>query len=217
MSFSLKAASLAVVSLATVAAIGGPGVAPAFGAAGIEVQPSLLPESIVAAASAEAQDADRFTIIDEAPLDEAKIEEAEQAEAASLAELVSRHARTETISREQECLAAATYFEAKSESLEGQLAVAQVVLNRAQSGRFASSTCGVVFQRGQFSFVRGNGFPPIARGGRDWREAVAIAHIAQNKLWDSSVSNALFFHAKHVSPRWRLARVGSVGNHVFYR
>ncbi len=215
MSRSLRTAALAVVSFATIAATGGSGVAPAFGAADIvEAQASLLPQSVVEAASAEAQSADQYSIV---PETFESVEEAEQAEAASLAELVSRHARVETVSREQECLAAATYFESKSESLEGQLAVAQVIVNRAKSGRFASSNCGVVFQRGQFSFVRGNGFPPIARGGRDWREAVAIAHIAQNKLWNSSVSNALYFHARHVSPRWRLARVGAVGNHVFYR
>lgn len=212
----MKTAALAVVSFATMAAVGGSGAAPAFGAADIlEAQNSLLPDSVVEAASAEAQDSDNFTIIEEQPVLDS--EEIEQEEAKSLAQLVARHARTTTVSREQECLAAATYFEAKSESLEGQLAVAQVILNRAKSGRFAPSVCGVVFQRGQFSFVRGNGFPPIARGGRDWKEAVAISHIAQNKLWNSSVSNALFFHASHVSPRWRLARVGAVGNHIFYR
>lgn len=215
MKFSLKTAVLAVVSFATAAAIGGPGVAPAFGAADIvEAEESLLPTSVTEAASAEAQDPAQYSIV---PDPSEASDEAEQAEASSLAQLVSRHGRTDTRSREEECLAAATYFEAKSESLEGQLAVAQVILNRAKSGRFASSPCGVVFQRGQFSFVRGNSFPPIARGGRDWREAVAIAHIAQNQLWDSSVSNALYFHARHVSPGWRLARVGSVGNHVFYR
>src|SRR3546814_4388492 len=72
------------------------------------------------------------------------------------------------------CLAGAVYFESKGESLEGQLAVARVIINRARSGRFADSLCGVIYQPGQFSFVRGNGMPSIRLGSESWREAVAI-------------------------------------------
>lgn len=137
--------------------------------------------------------------------------------ASSLAALVRAHGSATAGDRETECLAAATYFESKSESLDGQLAVANVILNRAGSGRFASTVCGVVYQRGQFSFVRGGSMPPIARNSADWREAVAIAYIARNDLWKAPVENALFFHAKRVSPGWKMQRVGAVGNHVFYR
>jgi N-acetylmuramoyl-L-alanine amidase len=72
-------------------------------------------------------------------------------------------------------------------------------------------------QPSQFSFVRGGGFPPIARNGQQWREAVAIAKIAQNSEWSSGIGKALFFHARYVSPGWRLQRVAAVGNHIFYR
>ena len=120
-------------------------------------------------------------------------------------------------SRELECLAVGIYFESKSEPLAGQLAVGQVIANRAKSGRFASTYCGVLFQRSQFSFVRGHSYPAPARAGRQWHNAVAVAKIVDQKLHASSVPSALFFHAKRVSPRWRLARVGSVGNHIFYR
>jgi N-acetylmuramoyl-L-alanine amidase len=139
------------------------------------------------------------------------------AQADSLAALVRMHSSSQPDDRETECLAAATYFESKSEPLDGQLAVANVILNRAESGRFASTVCGVVYQRGQFSFVRGGSMPPIARNSADWREAVAIAYIAQNELWKAPAQNALYFHAKRVSPGWRMQRVGAVGNHVFYR
>lgn len=206
-----KTASLAVASCLAVATIGGAATAPAFGAAGSDGAVSLLPASVVAAASAEAQSATEYSFVEESAPEEATLH------AGSLDALVSANLRSDTVDREEECLAAATYFEAKSEPLDGQLAVARVILNRAKSGRFPSSMCGVVFQPSQFSFVRGRGFPAIARGGRDWREAVAIAHIAREGLWDPSVSNALYFHARHVAPRWRLARVGTVGNHVFYR
>ena len=135
----------------------------------------------------------------------------------SLATLVRRHADSETADREQQCLAGAVYFESKGEPLDGQLAVAHVILNRAQSGRFAPSICGVVHQRGQFSFVRGGSMPAIARGSNNWRTAVAIAKVAQADLWTASTDNALYFHARRVSPGWRMARVGAIGNHVFYR
>jgi len=120
-------------------------------------------------------------------------------------------------SRELECLAVGIYYESKSEPLAGQLAVGQVIANRAKSGRFASTYCGVLFQRSQFSFVRGKSYPAPARASRQWHNAVAVAKIVDQKLHSSSVPSALFFHAKRVSPRWRLSRVGSVGNHVFYR
>ena len=120
-------------------------------------------------------------------------------------------------SRELECLAVGIYYESKSEPLAGQLAVGQVIANRSHSGRFASTYCGVLFQRSQFSFVRGRSYPAPARSSRQWENAVAVAKIVDGKLHASSVPSALFFHAKRVSPGWRLARLGSVGNHIFYR
>jgi len=135
----------------------------------------------------------------------------------SLSTLVRRHAASETADREQTCLATAVYFESKGEPLDGQLAVARVIMNRADSGRFASTLCGVVLQRGQFSFVHGGSLPAIARDNGNWRTAVAIAKIAQDNLWESSTDNALYFHARRVTPAWRMARVGAIGNHVFYR
>jgi spore germination cell wall hydrolase CwlJ-like protein len=135
-----------------------------------------------------------------------------------LAELVDDHSRSEADDAQHECLAVAVYFEAKGESLEGQLAVAEVVLNRAGSGRFPSTVCGVVKQRAQFSFVRGGRFPPIPRASAAWRKAVAIAYIARQELAEGAAPRALFFHARYVSPGWRkLTRVATVGNHIFYR
>ena len=134
-----------------------------------------------------------------------------------LASMVSQLRSTEAGSRELECLAGAIYFESKSESLKGQLAVGHVIANRAASGRFPSSYCGVVYQRSQFSFVRGKSMPRIARSGTQWKNAVAIARIVDQKLAPTPVSKALFFHARRVSPGWRLTRVATLGNHVFYR
>jgi spore germination cell wall hydrolase CwlJ-like protein len=145
----------------------------------------------------------------------------EQAEPArptgDLADMVEQLRATDPGSRELECLAVGIYFESKSEPLAGQLAVGDVIANRAKSGRFPSSYCGVLFQRGQFSFVRGHSWPTVARSSRQWQNAVAIAQIVVRDLKDSAAQGALFFHAKRVSPGWRLKRVASVGNHIFYR
>ena len=135
----------------------------------------------------------------------------------TLAAMVSRLKSVTPGSAEIECLAGAIYFESKSEPLAGQLAVGEVIANRAKSGRFASTYCGVVFQRGQFSFVRGHAMPGIARTGAQWKTAVAVARIVDNKLKLSSAPRALFFHATRVSPAWHATRVATIGNHIFYR
>lgn len=137
---------------------------------------------------------------------------------ASLGETVAKLRRSEAGSRELECLAAGVYFESKSEPLAGQLAVGQVIANRADSrGRFPSSYCGVLTQRGQFSFVRGGRWPSVNKNSLQWKNAVAVARIVDADLHASNVGKALFFHARRVSPGWRLTRVAAVGNHVFYR
>lgn len=138
-------------------------------------------------------------------------------EADSLAELVSLQPGAAALGDQLRCLAGAIYFEARGESLEGQLAVGRVIVNRARSGRFPGSYCGVVYQPAQFSFVRGRSMPSIREGSPAWREAVAVARIADAGAWRSPAQGALFFHAARVSPNWRLTRLARVDNHVFYR
>ncbi|HEX8192769.1 MAG TPA: cell wall hydrolase [Allosphingosinicella sp.] len=134
-----------------------------------------------------------------------------------LAEMVAESTTLDARDEQAECLASAVYWESKGEPLAGQLAVAEVIINRAASGRFAPTLCGVITQRSQFSFVRGGRIPAPPRTAAAWRTAVAIAHIALDDRADSPVSTALFFHANYVSPGWRLRRLASVGNHIFYR
>lgn len=119
---------------------------------------------------------------------------------------------------QQQCLATAVYFEARSEPLEGQLAVAQVVLNRAASGIYPPAICDVVTQPAQFSFVRAGRFPAIDRDSDAWHKALAIADIARKKLIQKIASNVLWYHANYVAPSWgrRLTRAIRVGSHIFY-
>lgn len=215
----VRSAVLAMASILSITAFAGSGAGTAFAAAFTESRPvsNLLPQSVIEDASNEAAQPDQYTIISPADVPTAP-EKADLASShGSLAALVSQYRSSQAANQEEHCLAIATYFEAKSEPLDGQLAVAQVVLNRAKSGRFASSVCGVVTQPSQFSFVRGGKLPTVARDAQQWRNAVAIAHIAREKLRDSSISNALYFHATRVSPNWRMNRIASIGNHIFYR
>ena len=75
----------------------------------------------------------------------------------------------------------------------------------------------MLFQRGQFSFVRGHSLPSVPHASRQWQTAVALAKIVDQDLKESAVGDALFFHARYVSPGWRMKRVASIGNHIFYR
>lgn len=137
---------------------------------------------------------------------------------ASLDELVLAYAGTRTDDREMECLANAVYFEARSEPIEGQLAVAEVVLNRASSGRYPTDLCAVITQKAQFSFIQRGRFPRADRESQAWKKAVAIASIARQKLAGSLPSSVLWYHATYVSPSWgkRLTRQTQIGLHIFY-
>jgi spore germination cell wall hydrolase CwlJ-like protein len=121
-------------------------------------------------------------------------------------------------SAEEMCLAKAVYFEARGESEEGQLAVAQVVLNRAASGVYPPTICGVVTQPAQFSFVHGGSMPAPDTSSACWRKALAIAEIASKRLAPTVATNVLWYHATYVSPAWgrQHVRVAQIGTHIFY-
>jgi hypothetical protein len=134
-----------------------------------------------------------------------------------LADLVAEHMGAENSDQQFQCLASAVYYESRGEPLEGQLAVAEVILNRVRSGRFRESICGVVTQPSQFSFVRGGAIPAAPRESAAWHRSAAIAHIAMNRLAEVTGDNSLFFHATYVSPNWGRPRIAKIGNHIFYR
>ena len=143
--------------------------------------------------------------------------DAEDGDAATLQEAVADQPVGDAVNGQLRCLASAIYFEARGETLEGQLAVGRVIVNRSQSGRFPASYCGVVTQPSQFSFLRAGHIPSVRESSLDWREAVAIARIADAGSWASPAKGALYFHAARVAPGWRLQRIARVDNHVFYR
>ena len=130
--------------------------------------------------------------------------------------------QTGTVLNEQEeCIAIAIYHEARGEPFDGQLAVAEVIMNRAASGRYPVSWCAVVKQPWQFSFVhpRTGRIPAVNRASAAWGYAQALTRIAVGQLADALPADVLWYHADYVAPSWgrRLAKVDKIGAHIFYR
>ena len=120
-------------------------------------------------------------------------------------------------------LAVAVYVPAGSrgESLEGQLAVARVIMNRASSGKYPPSWCDTVKQPWQFSFVnpRTGIYPSIDEDSASWRKALGITRLATANAFPSVSEDVLWYHATYVAPSWgrRLSRASQIGTHIFYR
>ncbi len=208
MSFSFRAAIIAATTLTFAAGIGAT-------APGIAGEADKTPAQAINEAAAEQVPTMGESL---AALDAAITEDSES-DSATYATLAAAVAAQDAIADDAEhnCLAIGVYYESKGEPLEGQLAVAEVIRNRAKSGRFPASVCGVLTQRGQFSFVRTGRLPQPPVSARAWKTALAVAQVARDDAWDSRVSDALFFHARRVNPGWRLHKIAALGNHIFYR
>ncbi len=139
-------------------------------------------------------------------------------ESDTLSEMVAkvRAADAPPLDREARCLASTVYYESKGEPLAGQLAVAQVVLNRVANGRFGGDICAVVTAPKQFGFVKGGRYAAPGKNPQ-WTTAKAIALIALGNGWPEIAPEATHFHATWVNPRWNLRQVATIGGHIFYR
>ncbi|MFN4130901.1 MAG: cell wall hydrolase [Paracoccaceae bacterium] len=121
-----------------------------------------------------------------------------------------------------QCLQSALYFEARGESLKGQFAVAEVILNRVESRDYPNSVCGVVQQGNstgcQFSYVC-DGNSDVMRDRQAADKAGRIARIMLNGAPRGLTAGATHFHTRAVNPRWahRFPRTASIGAHLFYR
>ncbi len=127
--------------------------------------------------------------------------------------------------KELDCLTRNIYWEAASEPFEGKVGVAQVTLNRVESGKFAPTVCGVVYQKNvfyqkvvcQFSWFceTTHKVRPIHKPL--WLESEAVAKkVLLEGFRLPSLENALFYHADYVSPGWKLPRIEKIGRHIFY-
>lgn len=128
-------------------------------------------------------------------------------------------------SDEQQCLATGIYFEARGESVKGQAAVAQVILNRVRNPAYPKTICGVVYQNDdwrnacQFSFACDN-VKDRVNSQEHWKIARQVAMaVTAGKIWLPEVGSATHYHAVYVRPKWaaEMVKVGRIGMHVFYR
>lgn len=128
--------------------------------------------------------------------------------------------------KQLDCLAKNIYWEAASEPFEGKVAVAQVTMNRLESGRFAKDVCGVVYQKNvimeriicQFSWACENTHKvrPVHPALYKESEEVAKKVLLENFRLPS-MKDALYYHADYVSPGWKKPKVGKIGAHIFYK
>ena len=122
-----------------------------------------------------------------------------------------------------ECLAVAVYFEARGENIEGQIAVAEVVMNRVESDRWPDNICDVVFQDKQFSFTHDGLSDKIdtysSKNIIDWKAALVARAVALQVYegGDTQITST-HYHALSVSPSWakHYKLDGRIGDHVFY-
>ncbi|MCB4770560.1 cell wall hydrolase [Ancylobacter sp. Lp-2] len=127
--------------------------------------------------------------------------------------------------RAEKCLADAVYFESRGEPERGQIAVAQVVMNRVFSGYYPADVCRAVYQNAkrkfacQFTFACDN-IRDVVTEPRLWKQAQRIAaDMLDGKLWDSRVGRATHYHAQSVRPFWisEMRKLDRIGEHTFYR
>ena len=115
------------------------------------------------------------------------------------------------------CLALAIYYEARNQPIDGQLAVAQVVMNRVESNRYPDDVCGVVWQDKQFSFTH-DGLPERPKH-HSWGDIKDMAEmVLSGASHEFSELSATHYHADYVQPYWAnsMDRFGKIGDHIFY-
>lgn len=117
--------------------------------------------------------------------------------------------------KELTCLAKNIYHEARGEPLVGQLAVAQVTLNRVRSKEFQKTVCDVVYANKQFSWTSA---PKKILDSKAWHTSLAIAEAMLTNQTQLPNFKALYFHTKQVNPKWNRKKqvLAKIGNHIFY-
>jgi spore germination cell wall hydrolase CwlJ-like protein len=125
-----------------------------------------------------------------------------------------------------ECLARNIYYEAGNEPFEGKVAVAQVTLNRAESGQFPSDICKVIYQKNvvydkvicQFSWYCEKPAKLKPRDSKVYEDSmVAAKKVLLEGFRLPSLESALYYHADYVNPKWGKQQVAKIGRHIFYK
>lgn len=122
--------------------------------------------------------------------------------------------------KETLCLARNIYYESRGESIHGQIAVANVTINRVKSNKFPNTICKVVYQPNQFSWTK-NYKRPKKINQAAWDESLRIAKLAISGRLKDNTNKAVFFHSRKIKPSWtnsrKIKKTVRIGQHVFYR
>jgi len=115
------------------------------------------------------------------------------------------------------CLSLNIYFEARNQPLAGQVAVAQVTMNRVHSSDYPNDVCSVVYQHKQFSWYW-DGKSDVPRDEEAWGRAQAVAQGVYAGSGHAELEGVLFYHAVYTSPWWvsEMKLVTTIGDHIFY-
>ena len=132
--------------------------------------------------------------------------------------------RMPKMNRELKCLSEALYFEARGEQIEGQIAVADVIINRKESKRFPNTICGVVSEGShkrnacQFSY-NCDGKLELIYDKKTYKRIVKLSSMILNGAFSDVTNGATFFHASEVSPSWskKFKKTRKIGRHIFYK
>ena len=152
----------------------------------------------------------------------AKMEKLREGQMLSSPDIVS----IKTRERQLECLAMNIYREAGHENFEGKVAVAQVTMNRVAAGKFGNDVCGVVYQKNvfmdkvvcQFSWACDQVHKNRPINKEAYNESYEVAKKVLLEGFRLSVlKDALYYHATYVNPRWNLEKIGTIGQHIFYK
>ena len=120
----------------------------------------------------------------------------------------------QALDQEFDCLVRNVYQESRGEPYKGKLAVALVTINRTKSERFPSTICGVVYQKSQFSWTRN--YSKVKVNAIQWqqsKDAAVMAYMNQDILGNFYATH---FHSTSVNPKWKLHKIATIGNHIFY-
>jgi spore germination cell wall hydrolase CwlJ-like protein len=133
---------------------------------------------------------------------------------------------TEVRERQLACLAKNIYYEAGNQPFEGKVAVAQVTINRTESGQYPSDICKTIYQKNivyekvlcQFSWVCDRDTTVKAINKANFKEAEEVAKkVLLEGFRLPSLKEAMYFHGDYINPGWKRERITKIGNHIFYK
>jgi spore germination cell wall hydrolase CwlJ-like protein len=128
--------------------------------------------------------------------------------------------------RQLNCLSKNIYYEAGNQPFEGKVAVAQVTINRTESGQYPTDICQTIYQKNivyekvlcQFSWVCDRNSGSALPNNANYRESVEVAKkVLLEGFRLPALEKAMYFHGDYINPGWKREKITKIGNHIFYK